>query len=191
MYQIPNRSELEPAVVLASDCTDEVSKVQMTYSVGTARGGTNIVNNMKFQGPSAIIEGVRPVFVMLTITCAFNSSLSPRPNCYPWARTSHLLVDNPSRQRLSLVPINPSPSAALGLPRTAVLHHLRSQQPRHRRQNLLYAEGIRRHPSGGHDHTLFREEQRSVFPQNGRLHLRPIATQGCQGCCRFWTRRPR
>ena len=58
LEQVPNLDYTEPAFELAVAAGDDRSLVTFTYSVGTVPGGTDVINEEEFNGPSAIIAQV-------------------------------------------------------------------------------------------------------------------------------------
>uniref|UniRef100_A0A1I8J5S5 GPS domain-containing protein n=1 Tax=Macrostomum lignano TaxID=282301 RepID=A0A1I8J5S5_9PLAT len=68
VLQLRGRDVMDPAFLLEIQAEDDVSVLKMTYSVGTAKGLTDIVRHDEFKGPSAIIARVLPHSIPLYFT---------------------------------------------------------------------------------------------------------------------------
>ena len=73
LEQVPNLDYTEPAFELAIAAGDDRSIVTFTYSVGTVPGGTDVVNEEEFNGPSAIIAQVSLLKLILCNSYIFNA----------------------------------------------------------------------------------------------------------------------
>ena len=60
MEQVPGLDYTEPAFQLEMVAADDKSLVTFFYQVGTSPGGSDVLEETEFGGPSAIISQVRP-----------------------------------------------------------------------------------------------------------------------------------
>ncbi|XP_078660674.1 uncharacterized protein LOC144905141 [Branchiostoma floridae x Branchiostoma belcheri] len=68
VYQVKNRDYTEPAFQLAIAVEDDRSEVEVSYSVGSFQGGSDLAKDEVLGGPSAVVEQVLPSRIPLYFT---------------------------------------------------------------------------------------------------------------------------
>ncbi|XP_019614832.1 PREDICTED: uncharacterized protein LOC109462715, partial [Branchiostoma belcheri] len=68
VYQLRNRDYTEPAFQLAISVEDDRSEVEVSYSVGSFQGGSDLAKDEVLGGPSAVVEQVLPGRIPLYFT---------------------------------------------------------------------------------------------------------------------------